>query len=168
MDKAKELISKKTKTAVAATSAVASNAATPVKSAAAAINKKLAKTILTKRGAMMAAKAIPAVGMIAGAGFALGRLFRGDFVGAAAEAGGILVPGPISAAVDIPIMVRDTYNDMYGTEDNRFPFESDGITKPEIFKERTAALTKMAKELVTGTDDNIEKHNKDAFRSRKK
>ena len=34
--------------------------------------------------------------MIAGAGFALGRLFRGDFVGAAAEAGGILVPGPIS------------------------------------------------------------------------
>jgi hypothetical protein len=59
-------------------------------------------------------------------------------------------------------MVRDTYNDMYGTEDNRFPFESDGITKPEIFKERTAALTKMAKELVTGTDDNIEKHNKDA------
>ena len=162
LDKAKELISKKTKTAVAATSAVASNAATPVKSAAGAINKKLAKTILTKRGAMMAAKAIPAVGMIAGAGFALGRLFRGDFVGAAAEAGGILVPGPISAAVDIPIMVRDTYNDMYGTEDNRFPFESDGITKPEIFKERTAALTKMAKELVTGTDDNIEKHNKDA------
>lgn len=162
LDKAKELISKKTKTAVAATSAVASNTATPVKSAAGAINKKLAKTILTKRGAMMAAKAIPAVGMIAGAGFALGRLFRGDFVGAAAEAGGILVPGPISAAVDIPLMVRDTYNDMYGTEDNRFPFESDGITKPEIFKERTAALTKMAKELVTGTDDNIEKHNKDA------
>ena len=162
LDKAKELISKKTKTAVAATSAVASNAATPVKSAAGAINKKLAKTILTKRGAMMAAKAIPAIGAIAGAGFALGRLFRGDFVGAAAEAGGILVPGPISAAVDIPIMVRDTYNDMYGTEDNRFPFESDGITKPEIFKERTAALTKMAKELVTGTDDNIEKHNKDA------
>lgn len=162
LDKAKELISKKTKTAVAATSAVASNAATPVKSAAGAINKKLAKTILTKRGAMMAAKAIPAVGMIAGAGFALGKLFRGDFVGAAAEAGGILVPGPISAAVDIPIMVRDTYNDMYGTEDNRFPFESDGITKPEIFKERTAALAKMAKELVTGTDDNIEKHNKDA------
>jgi len=161
LDKAKELISKKTKTAVAATSAVASNTATPVKSAAGAINKKLAKTILTKRGAMMAAKAIPAVGMIAGAGFALGRLFRGDFVGAAAEAGGILVPGPISAAVDIPLMVRDTYNDMYGTEDNRFPFESDGITKPEIFKERTAALTKMAKELVTGTDDNIEKHNKD-------
>ena len=162
LDKAKELISKKTKTAVAATSAVASNTATPVKSAAGAINKKLAKTILTKRGAMMAAKAIPAVGMIAGAGFALGRLFRGDFVGAAAEAGGILVPGPISAAVDIPLMVRDTYNDMYGTEDNRFPFESDGITKPEIFKERTAALTKMAKELVTGADDNIEKHNKDA------
>lgn len=162
LDKAKELISKKTKTAVAATSAVASNAATPVKSAASTINKKLAKTILAKRGAMMAAKAIPAVGAIAGAGFALGRLFRGDFVGAAAEAGGILVPGPISAAVDIPIMVRDTYNDMYGTDDNRFPFESDGITKPEIFKERTAALTKMAKEMVTGTDDNIEKHNKDA------
>jgi len=162
LDKAKELISKKTKTAVAATSAVASKAATPVKSAASAINKKLAKTILAKRGAMMAAKAIPAVGAIAGAGFALGRLFRGDFVGAAAEAGGILVPGPISAAVDIPIMVRDTYNDMYGTDDNRFPFESDGITKPEIFKERTAALGKMAKEMITGTDDNIEKHNKNA------
>jgi len=162
LGKAKELISKKTKTAVAATSAVASKAATPVKSAASAINKKLAKTILAKRGAMMAAKAIPAVGAIAGAGFALGRLFRGDFVGAAAEAGGILVPGPISAAVDIPIMVRDTYNDMYGTDDNRFPFESDGITKPEIFKERTAALGKMAKEMITGTDDNIEKHNKNA------
>jgi len=162
LDKAKELISKKTKTAVAATSAVASKAATPVKSAASAINKKLAKTILAKRGAMMAAKAIPAVGAIAGAGFALGRLFRGDFVGAAAEAGGILVPGPISAAVDIPIMVRDTYNDMYGTDDNRFPFESDGITKPEIFKERTAALGKMAKEMIAGTDDNIEKHNKNA------
>ena len=162
LDKAKELISKKTKTAVAATSAVASKAATPVKSAASTINKKLAKTILAKRGAMMAAKAIPAIGAIAGAGFALGRLFRGDFVGAAAEAGGILVPGPISAAVDIPIMVRDTYNDMYGTDDNRFPFESDGITKPEIFKERTAALGKMAKEMITGTDDNIEKHNKNA------
>ena len=162
LGKAKELISNKTRTAVAATSAVATKVATPVKSAASTINKKLAKTILAKRGAMMAAKAIPAVGAIAGAGFALGRLFRGDFVGAAAEAGGILVPGPISLAVDIPIMVRDTYNDMYGTEDNRFPFESDGITKPEIFKERTAALAKMAKELVTGTDDNIEKHNKDA------
>ena len=162
LGKAKELISKKTQTAVAAASAVATKAATPVKSAASTINKKLAKTILAKRGAMMAAKAIPAVGAIVGAGFALGRLFRGDFVGAAAEAGGIIVPGPFSAVIDIPIMVRDTYNDMYGTEDNRFPFESDGITKPEIFKERTAALTKMAKEMITGTDDNIEKHNKDA------
>ena len=162
LGKAKELISKKTQTAVAAASAVATKAATPVKSAASTINKKLAKTILAKRGAMMAAKAIPAVGAIVGAGFALGRLFRGDFVGAAAEAGGIIVPGPFSAVIDIPIMVRDTYNDMYGTEDNRFPFESDGITQPEIFKERTAALTKMAKEMITGTDDNIEKHNKDA------
>ena len=108
-------------------------AGTAPKAAAAAselASKTLQKSIL-KRSVGFGAKAIPIVGMLAGGYFALDKLIRGDFVGAGMEGGGIFAPSLIGMPLDIAIMIRDIYNDVYKSPKRKFPFDGDLVTDPK-------------------------------------
>lgn len=113
-----------------------------------AVPKKLAKSILARKAAKLATKAVPVLGALAGGWFALSNLFKGDYVGAAAEAGGIFAPSLIGLPLDAGIMARETYNEIYGTEDNPFPLEGDLISQPEVAGQRMDELKNMALEAV--------------------
>jgi hypothetical protein len=122
--------------------------ATAGKVVAKAVPKKLAQSILARKAAKLATKAVPVLGALAGGWFALSNLFKGDFVGAAAEAGGILAPSLIGLPIDAGIMARETYNEIYGTEENPFPLEGDLISQPEVAAQRMGELKDMAFEAV--------------------
>lgn len=113
-----------------------------------AVPKKLAKSILARKAAKLATKAVPVLGALAGGWFALSNLFKGDYVGAAAEAGGIFAPSLVGLPLDAGIMARETYNEIYGTEDNPFPLEGDLISQPEVAGQRMDELKNMALEAV--------------------
>ena len=113
-----------------------------------AVPKKLAKSILARKAAKLATKAVPVLGALAGGWFALSNLFKGDYVGAAAEAGGIFAPSLVGLPLDAGIMARETYNEIYGTEENPFPLEGDLISQPEVAGQRMDELKNMALEAV--------------------
>lgn len=113
-----------------------------------AVPKKLAKSILARKAAKLATKAVPVLGALAGGWFALSNLFKGDYVGAAAEAGGILAPSLVGLPLDAGIMARETYNEIYGTEENPFPLEGDLISQPAVAGQRMDELKNMALEAV--------------------
>ena len=162
LEEARKIIASNNKGVVSAIDSAASAAGKQtgsVAKVASSIDKKLAMKILAKNAAGVAVKAIPALGIAAGGIFALGRLFEGDFAGAAAEGAGIFLPSLAGAPLDIGLMVRDTYNDMYRTPENPFPFDTDSTTNPELFKQRTDELTQLAKEMISGAENNIEKQN---------
>ena len=118
------------------------------KSVAGAIDKTVAKKILATKGAKMIAKAVPGVGIAAGGLFALSSLFRGDFVGAGLEAGGMFLPSLAGAPLDAAIMARETYNEMYGTDKDKFPFEKDRINDPDLANARMSELKDMALDAI--------------------
>lgn len=130
------------------------------KSVAGALDKTIAKKILASKGAKLLAKAIPGIGMAAGGLFALNSLFKGDFVGAAAEAGGIFLPSVAGAPLDAGIMARETYNQMFGTEDNPFPLEGDMIKQPDVAKGRMSQLKDMALEVIGVGQEELDKQGK--------
>ena len=130
------------------------------KSVAGALDKTIAKKILASKGAKLLAKAIPGIGMAAGGLFALNSLFKGDFVGAAAEAGGIFLPSVAGAPLDAGIMARETYNQMFGTEDNPFPLEGDMIKQPDVAKSRMSQLKDMALEVIGVGQEELDKQGK--------
>lgn len=130
------------------------------KSVAGALDKTIAKKILASKGAKLLAKAIPGIGMAAGGLFALNSLFKGDFVGAAAEAGGIFLPSVAGAPLDAGIMARETYNQMFGSEDNPFPLEGDMIKQPDVAKSRMKQLKDMALEVIGVGQEELDKQGK--------
>lgn len=130
------------------------------KSVTGALDKTIAKKILASKGAKLLAKAIPGIGMAAGGLFALNSLFKGDFVGAAAEAGGIFLPSVAGAPLDAGIMARETYNQMFGTEDNPFPLEGDMIKQPDVAKSRMSQLKDMALEVIGVGQEELDKQGK--------
>jgi len=96
---------------------------------AAAIGKRLPKAL---GGA--AVKQIPLLGLAIAAGFAISKLVEGDTTGAAlAAAEGLPVAGIPAAVAGV---ARDVYNDVYGTPDNKYPFDTDMTQNPELFKQR--------------------------------
>jgi len=112
------------------------------------VPRQLAQSILARKAAKLATKAVPVLGALAGGWFALSNLFKGDYVGAAAEAGGILAPSLVGLPLDAGIMARETYNEIYGTEDNPFPLEGDLISQPEVAAQRMDELKNMALEAI--------------------
>ena len=72
------------------------------------------KKSIAKRTAMLAVKALPIAGIVAGTIFTGMRLLKGDFLGASMEAGGIFLPSLAGLPVDAAIMARDVYKDNYG------------------------------------------------------
>jgi hypothetical protein len=86
--------------------------------------KVMAKSF-TKHVGKFGLKAIPIIGAGAGLGFAISRLFEGDFAGAGAEAAGMFVPSVAgSLTIDAGLMARDIYNDAFGTEEDPFPHDA--------------------------------------------
>jgi hypothetical protein len=130
------------------------------KSIAGALDKTIAKKILATKGAKLLAKAIPGIGAAAGGLFALSSLFKGDFVGAAAEAGGIFLPSVAGAPLDAGIMARETYNQMFGNADNPFPLEGDMIKQPDVAKGRMTQLKDMALDVIGLGQEELDKQGK--------
>lgn len=159
LEEARKIVASKTKPVVSAASEVVKSGTGKVSATVASIDKTAMKKILTSKAAKAAAKAIPAIGALAGGVFALGRLFEGDFVGAAAETGGIFLPSLAGAPLDIGLMSRDAYNDYFGTDKEPRPHDKDAISNPELFKARMNEITKMAKEIVGLGSNNVEKFN---------
>ena len=86
--------------------------------------KVMAKSF-TKHVGKFGLKAIPILGAGAGLGFAISRLFEGDFAGAGAEAAGMFVPSVAgSLTIDAGLMARDIYNDAFGTKEDPFPHDA--------------------------------------------
>jgi hypothetical protein len=95
---------------------------------------KIPKAKLAKASAKglvkLGAKMLPAVGALAGAGMSIKRLFDGDMKGAMAEGAGIFLPSVAGMPLDIALLARDMYNDIYGNpdakdKDERFPHDID-------------------------------------------
>jgi hypothetical protein len=108
------------------------------------VGKKGLMKAFAKAGGKLGIKAIPLVGAVAGGIFALGKLLKGDFTGAALEAGGVFVPGPVgSVTVDAAIMARDMYSDIYGSQ-----IEDDLINNPELAEQRFAEIKDFATDEV--------------------
>jgi D-alanyl-D-alanine carboxypeptidase len=134
------------------------------------------KEAVTKRVASamseLAGKALPfGIGAAIGGVFGAIRWWEGDKVGAAAEvaigaSAALPVAGTaVSVAGQIGLMGRDIYNDLYGTEENPYPFDSDDaalITKrmPEIGDYIAKAFEENAKKYELSkkeTEEQIEK-----------
>ena len=125
----------------------------------------MAKSLLKNMG-KYGLKQIPVVGAVAGAGLALWRLFQGDIAGAAIEGAGVAVPSIAGGlTVDLGLLARDMYNDMYGnpdgeTTEEKFPHDADMINMPDRFKGRYGAIkdyiVKKLKELQEGLNEDAD------------
>lgn len=100
----------------------------------------MAKTF-AKSSAMLGLKMIPAIGAVAGGIFALGRMFKGDWTGAAMEAGGIFLPSVSGLGVDALLVAKDMYHGIHGTQ-----YEEDLLKDPELANSRMKELKEYAKE----------------------
>jgi hypothetical protein len=105
------------------------------------------KEAVTKRVASamseLAGKALPfGIGAAIGGVFGAIRWWEGDKIGAAAEvaigaSAALPVAGTaISVAGQIGLMGRDIYNDLYGTEENSYPFDKDTVNDPALIAKR--------------------------------
>ena len=101
------------------------------------ISKAVLKKSIGKQLALLAAKAIPAIGLVVGGGLALGAAFRGDFLGASMEAGGMLLPSLAGLPVDAAIMARNIYKENYGIFPEK---ETDNALRLKRMKQIVAAV----------------------------
>ena len=114
---------------------------------ATAIGKRLPKAF---GGAVV--KQVPLLGLAIAAGFAISKLVEGDTTGAAlAAAEGLPVAGIPAAIAGV---TRDVYNDVYGTPENKYPFDTDMTQNPDLFKQRHTEIytqvKKAADEFLSG------------------
>lgn len=93
--------------------------------AAKVLNKKLLTKSTGKAVGKLMVKQIPIIGAFAGAGFALDKLWKGDWAGGLTEAVGIAGPSLAGLPADLAAMAQEVYNDMFGTNENPFPFARD-------------------------------------------
>ena len=134
------------------TTSIARAAAEPVaRTGVRAAVKRVIRSSLIKS----IAKKIPIVGAIAGAGFALSRLFDGDFVGAGLELGsGVasLLPGAgtaVSIGLDTALIAKDLHTEgVFPTVDEAMTYlgeNSDILTdvSDEVAKESESAISKI-------------------------
>ena len=111
------------------------------KTAAKSVSKKIMAKTFAKSSAMLGLKMKPAIGAVAGGIFALGRMFKGDWTGAAMEAGGIFLPSVSGLGVDALLVAKDMYHGIHGTQ-----YEEDLLKDPELANSRMKELKEYAKE----------------------
>lgn len=166
LGKAKDMIGAKTAGAVGAISEVVKvpDAAKSVMATGKDIAQKKMKGILGKNFTKMATKLVPGLGILTGLGFAAGRLWDGDFTGAAAEGVGVFLPSVSGAGIDVALMARDSYNDYYKTPGNPFPLEDDLANNPEQAQARLDEITAMAKDMVLGAEKQVQAYNAEEYK----
>jgi len=98
------------------------------------LNKKLLTKSTGKAVGKLLVKQIPLIGAFAGAGFALDKLWKGDWAGGLTETVGIFAPSVSGLPLDIAAMAQEVYNDMFGTNENPFPFARDAASGSPNFK----------------------------------
>jgi len=163
---AKDMIGAKTAGAVAAVSEVIKvpDAAKSVMATGKDIAQKKMTGILGKNFTKMATKLVPGLGILTGLGFAAGRLWDGDFAGAAAEGVGVFLPSVSGAGIDVALMARDSYNDYYKTPGNPFPLQDDLANNPEQAQARLDEITAMAKDMILGAEKQVQAFNAEEYK----
>ena len=164
--KAKDMIGAKTAATASAISEVVKvpDAAKSVMATGKDIAQKKMKGILGKNFTKMATKLVPGLGILTGLGFAAGRLWDGDFTGAAAEGVGVFLPSVSGAGIDVALMARDSYNDYYKTPGNDFPLEDDLANNPEQAQARLDEITAMAKDMILGAEKQVQAFNAEEYK----
>lgn len=117
---------------------------------------------VSKKARGMVGRAIPLLGTALGAYDAISRTLEGDMEGAAmsvAAGAATLVPG-IGTAAGVGLIaaagVRDIYNEIYGTEENPYPYSSDAVNNYEEWKSRQGAIAnELAMQLADWWDRNV-------------
>ena len=99
-------------------------------------------------------KAIPIVGGLAGLGFAVANLIKGDYVGASAEGAGIFLPTLAGMPLDLGIAAREVYNDAYQRPDNKFPLEEDLIQDRQMVGDRMEEIYREIKKQLPTNKEN--------------
>ena len=164
--KAKDMIGAKTAATASAISEVVKvpDAAKSVMATGKDIAQKKMKGILGKNFTKMATKLVPGLGILTGLGFAAGRLWDGDFTGAAAEGVGVFLPSVSGAGIDVALMARDSYNDYYKTPGNDFPLDDDLANNPEQAQARLDEITAMAKDMILGAEKQVQDFNAEEYK----
>lgn len=107
-----------------------------------ALKKKIAdiaKPLITKSLAKTGLKSIPIIGAVAGLGFALGRLLKGDFIGAGLDTVSGLA-GPLTAVPTlVASLARDVYYGVYGAYPEQDPLVGERMP---IIKDSLESLVK--------------------------
>ena len=121
----------------------------------------VAKTVVAGSG-KAALKTLPLIGAVAGVAFGVQRLLEGDPVGAALDisaglAGGSGVGAPAAIAGNVYSLSRDVYNNVYGTDERKFPFEGDMIDDAEMVKERMTSIIPAVIQAIKESQDEEEK-----------
>ncbi|NBX50515.1 hypothetical protein EBT25_11355 [bacterium] len=119
----------------------AAEAAKKAEEAAASAGKGKLKELVAKmvesKVAKLLGKAIPVVGLVLGVGFAVKKLFEGDYVGAGLEVGSGLA-GPVTA---IPLTIWETVREAYQAYYGEFP-----EYQPRLATTRLPELTTIVEE----------------------
>ena len=90
------------------------------KSVATKIATSIAKRIPKSLGGALA-KSIPFLGAAIGGAFAISRLIKGDYVGAALEAGSGIGSAATAIPATIALLIKDVYEDSYGVKPESDP-----------------------------------------------
>ena len=101
----------------------------------------------------VAAKAVPMLGAFVGAGFAIEKLFKGDFRGAGLELGSVLLPGPSGTPVDLISAARDVYMDVHDGRDPTTLEEMNSEGYQERWNEVLDAVQEYAGNLFKKAND---------------
>ena len=118
----------------------------------------------TKSAGKFLTKAIPVLGLGAGAWFAGEKLLKGDWFGAAGELASIPLPSISGSAVDMTTMVQEVYNDMFGDPNSsvnseRFPAGYDAKNDPQLFGQRSKVITKAIQDKIKEGHQNYKSAN---------
>ena len=112
----------------------------PISKISKEVSEEVLKKSIAKNAFKLGAKAIIGVGAVVSGYFALSKLLKGDYVGAAMEGGDIFAPSLVGLPISTATAIRDTYNQAYGTDENPFPFDKDLATNPKETNKRLAKI----------------------------
>lgn len=109
------------------------------------VSKKLKKSV-AKNTSKLLLKTVVVVGAVTSGYFALKKLIKGDYVGAAMEGADIFAPSLVGLPLSVATAARDTYNDTYATDSNKFPFDKDLANHPAQTNERLGLIVEQIQE----------------------
>ena len=104
------------------------------------VTEKVLSRSIAKNAAKLALKSVIVVGAVTSGYFALSKLLKGDYVGAAMEGGDIFAPSLVGLPLSTATTIRDIYNESYGTPSNKYPFDKDLVNNPTETNKRLGVI----------------------------